>query len=38
MGLFDDIPPPMIEVYTKNKQSWEPTLEGTMQAATVPGR
>lgn len=26
MGLFDEIPKAVMEQYTKNKQSWEPSF------------
>ena len=33
MGLFDEIPKPAVEVYTKNRQDWEPKaiVEGCHQ-------
>ena len=36
MGLFDKIPAPVVEVYTKNRQEWEPKIEGTGQFETSP--
>jgi len=34
MGLFDDIPPVVTEIYMRNKKSWEPAVEG---AASIEG-
>jgi hypothetical protein len=35
MGLFDNIPKPMVEAYSKNKPEWEPHVEGTIRLDTV---
>jgi hypothetical protein len=31
MGLFNKIPSPAAEVYTKNRQEWEPQIPGAKQ-------
>jgi hypothetical protein len=31
MGLFDDVPAPKAEVYTKNRPSWDQALPGVHQ-------
>jgi len=36
MGLFDEIPKPVIEVYCRNKPEWEPFVEGTHRTPGAP--
>lgn len=31
MGLFDKIPKPNVELYCKNKEDWEVSIEGATQ-------
>lgn len=36
MGLFDEVPKAVAEWYTKNKQSWEPAVEGAQTFEKSP--
>lgn len=36
MGLFDSAPPVVLEMYIKNKEKWEPTIEGVKIAQGAP--
>jgi hypothetical protein len=37
MGLFKEIPAPVVECYTKNRDKWEPAMPGTAQFEGSPG-
>jgi hypothetical protein len=37
MGLFKEIPAPAVEVYTKNRDKWEPALPNVAQFQGAPG-
>ena len=37
MGLFAKIPAPVAEVYTRNRDEWEPPLPNTAQIEGAPG-
>lgn len=37
MGLFDDVPPVVMEIYMRNKQSWESPVEGAASMEGGPG-
>lgn len=35
MGLFDDIPAPVAEMYCKNRESWQPAFGEALGIATM---
>ncbi|CAF1103288.1 unnamed protein product [Adineta steineri] len=38
LGLFDDIPKPSMELYCKERPSWEKPIDGTKQFHAMPTR
>jgi len=36
MGLFDNVPPVVMEIYMKNRKNWEPTIESASSIEGAP--
>lgn len=36
MGIFDEIPPVAVEIYMKNRRTWEPAIEGAGSIEGAP--
>jgi hypothetical protein len=36
MGLFDEVPPVVAEIYTRNRRSWEPAIENAQHIEGGP--
>ena len=36
MGLFDEVPPVAIEIYGRNRLSWEPKIDGVTVMEGAP--